>query len=103
MKFEAVNQLFIQSLLIFTYKQQFSSCNRLKIARYSFVNIHLKLTICKRSEFKILRRTQVNKNTEHLFSYLITYKTTLYKNLKHIGIRLMIIFTWSSIVHIALV
>ncbi len=59
MKFEAVNQLFIQSLLIPTYKQQFSSCNRLKIARYSFVNIHLKLTSCKRSEFKILRRTQV--------------------------------------------
>jgi len=30
-----------------------------RIARYSFVDIHLKLTICKRSEFKILRRTRV--------------------------------------------
>ena len=33
--------------------------NRLKIASYSFVDVHLKHTIRKRSEFKILRRIQV--------------------------------------------
>jgi len=52
------------------YKQQFSSCNRLKIARYSFVNIHLKLTIRKRSEFKISHRTQVNNIAfHHTYAY----------------------------------
>jgi len=56
---------FYSKLVRSTYKQQFSSCNRLKIARYSFVAIHLKLTIRKRSELKILRRTQVIVNHSH--------------------------------------